>query len=75
MSNEEVIWESTLDDVYHCCVTRQSDRKGNLRVKNIETNKLIIEEEVSLAYGAIMGPDIDDVSSWEQLCCNVVDNE
>lgn len=69
----QIIWEAELDKVYHCEVVRLEERKGQLTVKNVETNKVLLDQEVSLSYGAMFGPDVDDVAHWQDLCVNAVD--
>lgn len=73
MSEENYIWESFLDKKYHCSVIRLSENKGQLKIVD-ENNKILLEKEVGLSYGAIFGPDIDDVKTWEEVCISVVDN-
>lgn len=67
------VWESRLDQKYHCFVTRVAEGKGVLKIVD-ENNHILYEKEVGLSYGAIFGPDMSDVSDWEKTCINVVDN-
>ena len=69
----QVIWEAELDNVYRCEVIRLEERKGQLTVKNVETNKVLLDQEVGLSYGAMFGPDMGDVAYWQELCVNAVD--
>jgi hypothetical protein len=32
-------------------------------------------EAVTLSYGAVYGPDIDDVAEWQDKCVAVVDDK
>ncbi len=68
----DALWEADLDDIYHCEVTRKTASLGVLRItKGSET---LLEKEVSLAYGAAFGPDIDDVMQWQNDCLDFVDS-
>ena len=70
----ETIWESTVDDgMFKCAVTRTGKRTGMLTVEDTTQNKTLLEQAVSLSYGAIFGPDIDDVRHWQELCINIID--
>jgi len=70
----ETIWESTVDDgMFKCAVTRTGERTGMLTVEDTTQNKTLLEQAVSLSYGAAFGPDIDDVGHWQELCINVID--
>ena len=71
MSNSEIIWESKLDDTWDCKVIRESDYQGRLVVS--DNDEVILNETVSLAYGATFGPDISDVAQWQDMCVDVVD--
>ena len=76
MSNQNLnyVWEARLDNKYHCTVTRLSERTGELKIVNEENKQVLLQKEVNLAFGALFGPDIDDVLDWEQMCINAVDN-
>lgn len=76
MSKENIdyVWEAHLDQKYHCTVTRSSERTGNLKIVDEENKEILLEKEVGLSYGAIFGPDIDDVMDWERICIETVDN-
>lgn len=67
-----IIWEAKLDDIYDCKVTRLSEYKGKLTMIN-QFDRILLEKEVGLLYGAVFGPDIDDISYWEELCVEVID--
>jgi hypothetical protein len=69
----QVIWETGLDGKYSCTVTRNSERMGQLRVRDKATGAVILDKEVSLSYGAAFGPDVDDVMDWEDACIMAVD--
>lgn len=67
----QVIWQTTLDEKFACQVVRTGDYKGQLTVKDGET--VLLDKEVGLAYGAVFGPDVDDVSAWQDACIEAVD--
>lgn len=69
----EIVWQSTLDQIYDCFVSRTGERTGQLRVVNMETKQVLLDQEVELSYGATFGPDVDDVAHWEELCTQTVD--
>ena len=73
MSN--IVWESKLDTIYNCQVTRTDEYKGILKLTNTENDWVLVEQEVSLSYGAKFGPDIDDVAQWQEICIQAVDNQ
>lgn len=76
MSDNKVdyVWEARLDNKYHCTVTRVSERKGQLKIVAQENQEVLLNKEVGLSYGAIFGPDMDDVMDWEQICIETVDS-
>ena len=67
-----IVWEAKLDEVYDCKVTRIDDYKGNLTVIDM-FDRVLLEEEVGLMYGATFGPDVSDVALWENKCVEVID--
>ena len=71
----QVVWESKLDNIYQCEVTRVEDYKGLLKVTNTENNFVLLEQEVALSYGAQFGPDMADVAEWQHLIIQAVDNQ
>lgn len=69
----EIVWSSLLDNAYDCFVSRIGESLGQLRVVNIDTKEVLLDQEVELSYGAQFGPDVDDVAYWQDLCTQVVD--
>lgn len=65
------IWEAVLDDTWNCEVSRIDESTGTLTVTNGQV--VILDETVTLSYGAAFGPDIADVSDWEDRCVFAVD--
>ena len=70
----DVIWQQTLDGgAYTLRVTRIDDNYGLLQV-SVTGGEQLHEQRVPLAYGAIFGPDMDDVAEWQGLTVDIVDN-
>lgn len=67
-----IIWEEKLDDLYICKVTRISENRGKLTMVD-PFDRILLEQDVGLLYGAIFGPDIEDISYWQDLCIGVID--
>lgn len=71
---EPVVWWSWLDGRYQIEVHRTGDYNARLLMwDQQEGMKLVLDESVGLAYRAMFGPDIDDVSSWEAKVLEVAD--
>lgn len=68
-----IIWESQLDEIYDCKVTRIDEYKGKLTMTD-QFDRVLFDEEVVLMYGARFGPDISDVALWQNRCVEVIDN-
>ena len=60
-----------LDGRYPVTVHRLSRSRGELKIR--DGNRLIHRQEVTLMYGAIFGPDISDVATWQEIATTVVD--
>lgn len=71
----EVVWESILDNRYDCKVTRNLEYTGQLKVLDTETNRVLLDEEVYLSYGAFFGPDASDVADWRDKIVKVIDEK
>lgn len=67
------IWEASLDNRYDCKVERIDEYGGRLTVVDTETKNLMLDENVSLMYGARFGPDMSDVAHWEEMIIEVID--
>lgn len=68
---KELVWSSTLDDVYECEVSRTGEYKGQLTVS--KGGETLYTEDVTLSYGAKFGPDVDDVWAWQESCVKFID--
>ena len=71
----EIVWQSTLDQIYDCRVTRTGDYRGTLTVTDTKASNCILEKEVGLSYGSMFGPDVSDVALWQDFCCEAVDRQ
>jgi hypothetical protein len=73
-SIEGSVWHAVLDGRYVGQVQRVSRNSATLCLfDSAESMKCLFEQQVSLAYGAIMGPDIDDVIDWQQKLLDFID--
>ena len=69
-----LVWEATVDTgKFKCSVERTGDRTGILKVKDVGLQKVLLEQSVGLSYGALYGPDADDVRYWQELSINAID--
>jgi hypothetical protein len=74
VSEENVVWEATVDDhTWKAEVRRTGDRQGVLTVKRIDDDQVIYSDTVNLAYDAIFGPDVADVAEWQSLTIEAID--
>jgi hypothetical protein len=70
----DIVWASRLDDRYLVEVVRTSERLARLRLfDNKESPIVLLDESVPLSYGALFGPDVDDVARWQERVMEVVD--
>lgn len=68
----QIIFQATLDDKYDVKVTRIDGYTGQFTVHCGELE--LANEVVPLAYGALFGPDIDDVTTWQNRAIEIVEN-
>lgn len=73
MPEAQEIWKCTLDGRYEVKVVRTGQYSGLLTIS--ENNETKFQEEVGLSYGAIFGPDSDDVELWESIAIDAVDTD
>lgn len=72
---QQVVWEATVDQhAYSVKVVRTNDYSGLLTVTVTETEEVLLTEEVTLSYQAVFGPDVADVSDWQETALNAIDN-
>lgn len=74
-SHPDLVWWSRLDGRYQVEVHQTGGYYGILYIFDHQNgDALIHSEQVGLAYGARFGPDVDDVSTWQEKAIEVVDN-
>jgi len=74
--DKPIVWKAELDHTWDIKVYRTDDSyKGTLVMKNKETNQTVLNEEVSLSFGAMFGPDVSDVAVWQGKCLQVADEQ
>lgn len=74
MTDEQQVWQATLDERYRVMVTRTAPYEGLLQVVDTEGGELLHEEEVVVSYDAIFGPDVADVARWQEIAMRIVDS-
>lgn len=77
--DEMLVWGGLLDKRFKCEVHRDpTGTKKNTGILYIfdasRKDKIAYQNKVHLSYGAAFGPDIIDVESWQDICCDVIDN-
>jgi len=72
----DVIWAAILDNRYKIEVVRSSKSyNAEYTIYDSEANdSVIFHDEVVVAYNAVFGPDVSDVSSWQEKAIEIVDN-
>src|SRR5262245_17769997 len=72
----EPIWEGTVDDNTWRVQVIDAEQPGHgtLTVVRISDGLVILREDATLAYGAIFGPDVDDVSKWQYMAIEAIDH-
>ena len=69
-----VVWWSRVDDRYQIEVQRIDRDNGQLCIFDRDDNdRLIFEEDVGLSYGAVIGPDAEDVFIWGKIVLDAID--
>lgn len=72
----KVLWAVILDRRYKCEVQRLEPYKGCLLAFDSQQNdKLVYELDVPVSYNAQFGPDVVDVTSWQELIIQKIDGE
>lgn len=80
-SNQEsdgdwVVWWARLDGRYQVEVTRHPENTSQAALTiydHANDDTEIHTEQVTLAYGAVFGPDTGDVNAWMALAVRVAD--
>jgi hypothetical protein len=74
-SHAMLVWWTRLDGRWQIEVHRIDDYNGTLCIfDHANQDNLRHSEPVGLAFGAIFGPDVDDVAFWQDKAIDVVDN-
>ncbi|HVX56839.1 MAG TPA: hypothetical protein VHA37_03840, partial [Candidatus Saccharimonadales bacterium] len=76
--SHEVIWWSRLDKRYQVEVRRDAENeyRGRLYIfDHADDDRLLHDEEVPVAYGALFGPDMDDIVSWQEKTVAFLDED
>ena len=74
-SNPNLVWWSKLDNRYQIEIHRKTESMAELVIfDHADNNKVLKTFDVGLSYGAIIGPDIDDVATWQKMACEFVDS-
>jgi hypothetical protein len=71
--NEQIIWESTLDNRYAIQVVRVAPYEGKLVIR--EADEEIFSQQVPLSYGATFGPDVSDIANWQEIALGFIENQ
>ena len=73
--NRKAIWEATVDGgTWAAVVLRTTESQGELIVTKINDGEVILSERVGLMFGAMFGPDVDDVRMWQHMAVEAVDH-
>lgn len=75
-----VVWWSRLDQRWQVEVRRAEGEAGRYHgllcvFDHGASDQLVYQRAVGLSYGAVMGPDVQDVANWEAIACDVVDGK
>ena len=73
MPEGEFVWEGVLDGRYRVTVERTAPYQGLLRIEDMTDGTTLHSEDVALGYGAVFGPDVGDVATWQQRVVEVVE--
>lgn len=69
----DAVWESKLDNRYNCKVVRIDEYNATLTVVDGTDDNVLLCSPVTLMYGAKFGPDVEDVSLWQDMCIKTID--
>jgi hypothetical protein len=72
--NPHEVWSATVDHgTYAVTVVRSGERSADLTVTHVASDEVILTREVGLAYGAFFGPDVSDVTEWQEMSLAAID--
>jgi len=73
-TEQDVVWMNTIDGgVWGCSVIRTAPYQGRLSVWNAETHDIILDEQIGLAFDAVFGPDVGDLTEWQDKIIAAID--
>lgn len=73
-NHDHVIWQNTVDKgAWNVWVEAGPGGSGVLFVERAADELIILEEQVTLAYGAVFGPDVADVGEWQDKTIRAID--
>lgn len=73
----EIVWFETVDrGAWSAHVERVAghEREGILVITDNSNEQIVHSEIVSLSYGAVFGPDVEDVMFWQERAIEVIDD-
>lgn len=74
MKVTDAVWSSDIDDgEFSAQVIQDGEHTGLFTVIVNDTDEELISERVTLSYGAIFGPDADDVEEWKRRAIEAID--
>jgi hypothetical protein len=68
---DTTVWTTRLDRRYTITVHWRGPYRGELSIRDGAT--ILHREPVGLMYGAIFGPDVEDVATWKEMAVRFVD--
>lgn len=72
----EPIWGGTVDDQRYTVrvfASEESNHVGRLTVVHNPDEETILDEQVTVMYGAIFGADVSDVAIWQGKALEAID--
>lgn len=71
----DIVWYTRLDGKYRVEVERSGDYTAELIIRDgLDGDaKIIHQEPVGLMYGAMFGPDAEDVNYWKSRTIEFID--
>ncbi|MEE9214656.1 MAG: hypothetical protein V3U54_07655 [Thermodesulfobacteriota bacterium] len=73
--SEDIIWWSKLDNRFLIQVRRLRENEATMCIFDHDNDDEMMScEQVSLAYGAIYGPDVADIATWQERAVEIVDH-
>ena len=74
-THKDIVWHSKLDERYLIEVRRTGSHTANLFIfDHNDEDKELTSFEVTLFYGAQFGPDVADVTEWQEKVIDFIDN-